>query len=161
MKQVELSHALDLSRAQVLKLVAKGMPTDSVAAAEDWRRSNLDPGKVAGHRMIRKPESRRRHGAEDEGKPNPIDAVVFGVLPQILFDRAHLAMALVDNGLTPSGREVDLIAWAVAVRLQDCLVDGLGFPYQELNLPRWMYEVDLTDEEGEFDDFASTKEKQP
>lgn len=43
MTMTALGEALDLSKGQVSKLAAKGMPTDSVEAARAWRAQNLRP----------------------------------------------------------------------------------------------------------------------
>lgn len=40
-----LAKGLDLSRAAVAKLIAKGMPTSSVAEAQAWRLAVLHPGR--------------------------------------------------------------------------------------------------------------------
>lgn len=38
-----LAESLDLSKAQVSRLAARGMPTSSAAAAREWRATNLHP----------------------------------------------------------------------------------------------------------------------
>lgn len=43
MTMTGLGEALGLSKGQISKLAAKGMPTDSVAAARAWRAENLHP----------------------------------------------------------------------------------------------------------------------
>lgn len=51
MKQNELASLLDLSTASISKLVARGMPTDTVGAASAWRRQNLQPSMIKGGRF--------------------------------------------------------------------------------------------------------------
>jgi hypothetical protein len=61
MTQAELANELDLSAAMVSKLKARGMPTHSVADAEAWRATNLDPCLVKSLRrpeLMRSPEQR-------------------------------------------------------------------------------------------------------
>lgn len=135
MRQTELCEALGLSKGQVSKLVARGMPTDSVANAEAWRRRHLEPMMVASHR-----EKKRPHAAEPSSAPNPIDAVVFGVLPHLLLDRLALLAVLVDAGIEPTAEDLDAIGAGLAGHLRRVLVDGMGFPPHELNLPAWLSE---------------------
>lgn len=49
--QVHLAEALGVSAAMVTKLKAKGMPTNSVAAARAWRDANLDLRYRKEHRV--------------------------------------------------------------------------------------------------------------
>lgn len=56
MTQAELADELDISAAMVSKLKARGMPTHSVADAEAWRATNLDPCLV---KFLRRPELMR------------------------------------------------------------------------------------------------------
>jgi hypothetical protein len=61
MTQAELANELDLSAAMVSKLKARGMPVHSVADAEAWRATNLDPCLVKSLRrpeLMRSPEQR-------------------------------------------------------------------------------------------------------
>jgi len=48
--QSQLAGLLDLSRSAVSRLVARGMPTSSVEAAQAWRKANLDPARTKGNR---------------------------------------------------------------------------------------------------------------
>ena len=64
----ELARALELSKGQVSKLAARGMPTHDVAAAEAWRTEHLHPAWA------------KRHGngsdcAADKDQP-PADVVI-------------------------------------------------------------------------------------
>ena len=45
----ELARALELSKGQVSKLAARGMPTHDVAAAEAWRTEHLHPAWAKRH----------------------------------------------------------------------------------------------------------------
>lgn len=141
MKQSELCNALGLSKAQVSKLVARGMPTDSAEAAEDWRRRNLEPMMRIAH------EGRKARTAilsdqleQTPAASNPIDAVVFGVLPQFLFERAALLKTLTDAGLDPTIEQFNWFAAELSAHLWAVLTRRLGFPDRELNLPEWMTE---------------------
>lgn len=59
MLKKELAAELGISAAMVTKLAQRGMPTDSLTAAQEWRRRNLDPGKVKpGTSPSRSPASR-------------------------------------------------------------------------------------------------------
>jgi hypothetical protein len=51
LKQSELADGLDISTRQVRKLVARGMPTDSLKAALAWRSANLEPTQRKGSRI--------------------------------------------------------------------------------------------------------------
>jgi phage terminase Nu1 subunit (DNA packaging protein) len=60
MRQKELAAALGVSQQMVSKAAQQGMPCDSVEAAREWRRVNLDPTKTKtrkrtadGERLIR------------------------------------------------------------------------------------------------------------
>lgn len=46
MKKKDLAFALGISGAMVSKLSARGMPTDTLEGALDWRQRHLDPGRV-------------------------------------------------------------------------------------------------------------------
>ncbi|OJU91023.1 MAG: hypothetical protein BGO13_00210 [Burkholderiales bacterium 66-5] len=47
----ELAQALGISGSMVSRLAKRGMPTDSVARAERWRRRHLEPGRMKGQRL--------------------------------------------------------------------------------------------------------------
>ncbi len=51
MLKKELAQALGISGSMVSRLAKRGMPTDSVARAERWRRRHLEPGRVKGQRL--------------------------------------------------------------------------------------------------------------
>lgn len=51
MNQNELAGLLGISPAAVTKLKKRGMPTDSLARAERWRRRHLEPGRAKGQRI--------------------------------------------------------------------------------------------------------------
>ena len=133
MRQAELCEALGLSKGQVSKLVARGMPTESVEAAEAWRRRNLEPMMMAAHQ-----DKKRGNGNDPSQGNNPIDAVVFGVLPSLLLDRMELLTVLVDAGLDPTPEDLDAIGAGLAGHLRRVLIDRMGFPRQDLNLPAWL-----------------------
>lgn len=135
MKQSELCEALKLSKGQVSKLVARGMPTDSAENAEAWRRRNLEPMMVASHQAKKRPAP-----VDSTTTPNPIDAVLFGVLPQLLLDRLELLVVLVDAGIEPTAEDLDAIGAGLAGHLHRVLIDRMGFPQQNLNLPAWLGE---------------------
>ena len=143
MKQSELCNALELSKAQISKLVARGMPTTSVEAAEEWRRRNLEPMMRIAH-QARKTRDGIIHseGAGRQADPtNPIDAVLFGVLPQLLFDRGSLLKVLADAGIEPTPEQFDWFAAELSAHLWWVLTQDLGFPDRALNLPAWMNET--------------------
>lgn len=142
MKQSELCKALGLSKGQVSKLVSRGMPTETVESAEAWRRKKLEPMMVVAHQV-----KKVRAGMLSENDPanplaNPIDAILFGVLPQLLFDRAALLTVLTDEGIHPTQEQFECIAANLAGRLWFVLVHELGFPEHDLNLPDWMNETE-------------------
>lgn len=137
MKQIELAEALGIGRAQVCKLVARGMPTTSVEAAEAWRRRNVEPAMRLAH------EARKRRdgcpaGRADERAANPVDAILFGVLPQLLLSRVDLLALLVDAGLEPDAEVLEAVGAGLAAHLGRVLVDGMGLPPRRLNLPAWL-----------------------
>ncbi|WP_133091808.1 hypothetical protein [Thauera propionica] len=144
MKQVELCEALGLSKGQVSKLVARGMPTDSVESAEDWRRRNLEPMMAVAHvhRKVRAGMLRQEATSPPahQAAANPIDAVVFGVLPQLLFERTALLKILTDSGIEPTPDQFNWFAAELSAHLWDVLTRGMGFPDRALNLPAWMDE---------------------
>lgn len=141
MKQSELCNALGLSKAQVSKLVARGMPTDSAEAAEDWRRRNLEPMMRIAHEG-RKARTAILSDERDQAPAasNPMDAVIFGVLPQLLFERTALLKVLTDAGIEPTHEQFEWFAAELAAHLWDVLTRGMGFPDRALNLPAWMNE---------------------
>lgn len=142
MKQSELCNALELSKAQVSKLVARGMPTTSVEAAEEWRRRNLEPMMRISHqaRKTRAGILQDESAARQADPTNPIDAVVFGVLPQLLFERTALLKILTDSGIEPTPDQFNWFAAELSAHLWDVLTRGMGFPDRALNLPAWMDE---------------------
>jgi len=143
MQQSELCDALELSKAQVSKLVARGMPTTSVEAAEEWRRRNLEPMMRIAHQARKTRDGiLQDEGAGRQAAPtNPIDAVVFGVLPQFLFERASLLKTLTDAGIEPTPEQFDWFAAELSAHLWWVLTQALGFPDRPLNLPAWMNET--------------------
>lgn len=130
MTQNELAEALGISKGQCSKLAARGMPTHSLEAARAWRRSNLDPAWT-------KPTSNLAATADER---NPIDAIVFGVMPQLFFDRLALLGALVDSGVDLDAEQFEAIAAALAAHMHNVLTNAMGFPPRGLNLPPWMRE---------------------
>ncbi len=68
MLKKDLAIALGISAPMVTKLHQRGMPIDSVEAAQQWRRQHLDPGRV-------KPgTSTPRRRQADPVLPAPVDA---------------------------------------------------------------------------------------
>ncbi len=51
MNKSKLARDLDISRTMLYKLEARGMPTDSLDAAIEWRRQNLDVTQTKGWRI--------------------------------------------------------------------------------------------------------------
>jgi hypothetical protein len=51
MKTVGLAEQLDISRQMVNKLRKRGMPVDSLAAAMEWRKQNLNPFTTKDNRI--------------------------------------------------------------------------------------------------------------
>lgn len=142
MKQSELSKALGLSKGQVSKLVARGMPTDTVEGAEAWRRKNLEPMMLVSH-QVKKARSRMlQDEAAADAQRNPIDAVLFGVLPQLFFEREALRTVLSNAGIKADEEQFEWFAAELYSHLWWVLVIDLGFPEQEMNLPAWMNETE-------------------
>lgn len=143
MKQSELCNALGLSKAQVSKLVARGMPTDTPEAAEDWRRKNIEPMMRISHqaRKTRAGILQDESATRQADPTNPIDAVVFGVLPQLLFERTALLKVLADADIEPTPDQFNWFAAELSAHLWAVLTRGMGFPDRELNLPAWMNEI--------------------
>lgn len=143
MKQIELCNALELSKAQVSKLVARGMPTTSVEAAEDWRRRNIEPMMRISHqaRKTRAGILQDENAGRQADPTNPIDAVLFGVLPQLLFERSALLKVLADAGIEPTPDQFQWFAAELSAHFWSVLTRGMGFPDRELNLPEWMNEI--------------------
>jgi hypothetical protein len=113
------------------------MPTTSVAAAEEWRRLCLEPLMVMAH------DARKSRGGGSSSNPrepshNPIDEVLFGVLPRLLLDRIELLRVLGDAGLEPDPDEFEAIGAGLAGHLRRVLVDEMGLPFRRLNLPTWL-----------------------
>ena len=61
MNKSELARDLGLSRQMIYKLIAKGMPCNSVEAARQWRKKRLNPFKTKAYR-IRLNEARKALG---------------------------------------------------------------------------------------------------
>lgn len=64
MNKTQLALNLGISRRMVYKLMNKGMPTDSLQAAQDWRKKNINPllsknHRVGGNTGIKKTDSRK------------------------------------------------------------------------------------------------------
>lgn len=141
MTQNELAEALGISRGQCSKLAARGMPTHDLDAARVWRRSNLDPAWA-------KPTRPPVHAGVER---NPIDAIVFGVLPQLLLERTALFAVLVDAGLEPDAEQLEAITAGLAAHLHRTLTDGMGFPPHPLNLPPEVAAINLNGADHETD----------
>lgn len=139
MKQNELCEALGLSKGQVSKLVARGMPTDTVEAAEDWRRRNLEPMMTVAH-QARKARAGllRTEATTPAHQANPVDAIVFGILPRLLFERTALLKVLIDAGIEPTPEQFEWFAAELSAHLWGVLTQQMGFPDRNLNLPEWM-----------------------
>lgn len=71
MQLKDLAAALDISPAMVSKLRRRGMPVDSVAAAERWRRRHLDFVRTKG---VRAGTERARHAQESGGDVSKPDS---------------------------------------------------------------------------------------
>lgn len=140
MKQNELCEALGLSKGQVSKLVARGMPTDTAEAAEDWRRRNLEPMMTVSHqaRKARAGLLRTEAATTPAHQANPVDAIVFGVLPRLLFERTALLKVLADAGIEPTPDQFEWFAAELSAHLWSVLTQQMGFPDRNLNLPEWM-----------------------
>jgi hypothetical protein len=50
MTKSELAHSLNISRTMLYKLIAQGMPYDSVEAVVRWRKENLNPSRTKEYR---------------------------------------------------------------------------------------------------------------
>lgn len=138
MKQSELCNALGLSKAQVSKLVARGMPTESAEAAEHWRRKNLDPSMTS--TWSAKRGTGRAAPAEAR---NPIDIITTSILPRMFF----LMDAKDVQGLEPitetvraaapglDDSEVLRVLVALADRYARVIDDHMGCCDGRVNLP--------------------------
>jgi len=51
MNKTQLAHGLGISRRMVYKLMEKGMPTDSLQAAQEWRQKNINPFMAKNNRI--------------------------------------------------------------------------------------------------------------
>lgn len=49
--RTHLAELLGIAKSAVTAQAARGMPTDSVEAAQEWRRRNIDPGRKKGNRL--------------------------------------------------------------------------------------------------------------
>lgn len=87
MLKKELAAELGISAAMVTKLAQRGMPTDSLTAAREWRRRNLDPGKVKpGTSTRRVPDAR-------SARPSTMDATEAVASAQWCMDTAAARLA--------------------------------------------------------------------
>jgi hypothetical protein len=50
MTKSELAHSLNISRTMLYKLIARGMPWDSLEDAIRWRKKNLNPSRTKEYR---------------------------------------------------------------------------------------------------------------
>lgn len=146
MKQIEIATALGLSRGQISKLTAKGMPLDSVEAAEAWRRRNVDPGKALGHAAIRKQQtpSPRAHPRGTDGEPrrNPVDIIATTIIPRMFFMLDDWAGDLekIDDTIRAAGINLDdeqmmRLMLALVERYQRVIDRHMGCCDAPLNLP--------------------------
>ena len=143
MKQIELCEALGLSKGQISKLVARGMPTSSLEAAKAWRRANLDPGRVIGHQFIRKPDAARRNRQDppDDESRNPVDCVLVDVLPRLFFSlgRHDAGLPSIGDALRTADLVLDddqvLLVTACLVARYRAAIKLMGIDDARLNLP--------------------------
>ena len=49
--RTHLAELLGIAKSAVTAQAARGMPTYSLEAAQEWRRRNIDPARVKGNRM--------------------------------------------------------------------------------------------------------------
>ncbi|MDP3083443.1 MAG: hypothetical protein Q8N44_07105 [Rubrivivax sp.] len=72
--RAELARALNIDRAMVTRLARRGMPTDTVEAAQAWRCVNLNPAFRKDTNMARDPMARAGDGAAGSPGAPPGDA---------------------------------------------------------------------------------------
>lgn len=65
--RTHLAELLGIAKSSVTEQAARGMPTDSLEAAQAWRRRNIDPARMKGNRLDAYYQSPRR------ASPPPLD----------------------------------------------------------------------------------------
>ena len=118
MTMTDLARQLGLSKGQVSKLAAKGMPVDDLAAAKRWRHNNLDPSWAKPQRGSR---SDRIPGADD-----PVGIVLRVGIPPGLLDPVLISLMASDAGFNFGGEESLKLAEGFADLYMQTTDDLLG-----------------------------------
>lgn len=119
----QLATGLGISRSRVAQLVAEGMPTDSVAAAERWRRENLHPSWARKHPPA---EAQIVIEPEDPAPPfDPIEHVLCHVAFPLLIRPELLAIAAREAGIPATGEQVLRAAGYFALLAMDQIGQAL------------------------------------
>lgn len=118
MTMTDLARQLGLSKGQVSKLAAKGMPVDDLDAAKRWRHNNLDPSWAKSERGS---PSYRVPGADD-----PVGVVLRVGIPPGLLDPVLITLMAADAGFHFSGEESLRLSEAFADLYMQTTDDLLG-----------------------------------
>lgn len=88
--QTHLAELLNVSKGSVSRMAARGMPTDSLEAAQAWRKSNLDPVRIKGSRFDQYRKPRPLLTARPAPENAPSDRLAHAVA---LMDMAEATLA--------------------------------------------------------------------
>lgn len=72
--QTHLAELLNVSKGSVSRMAARGMPTESLEAAQAWRKSKLDPARIKGARFDQYRKSQPQPTAKPAPTPTLADA---------------------------------------------------------------------------------------
>jgi hypothetical protein len=118
MQITDLARSLGISRQMVYKLRDKGMPTDNVQVAVEWRKRNIDPFRskalrIDGNQGVKyqSPKVNKSASIRDrvynEAGGRIFEETLTDTVPNLYFERVDwLAMALKDAGVPVTGAQI-------------------------------------------------------
>jgi hypothetical protein len=118
MQITDLARSLGISRQMVYKLRDKGMPTDNVQVAVEWRKRNIDPFRskalrIDGNQGVKyqSPKVNKSASIRDrvynEAGGRIFEETLTDTVPNLYFERVDwLAVALKDAGVPVTGAQI-------------------------------------------------------
>lgn len=134
--QAELGRRMGLSKGQISKLAARGMPTTNVEAAEAWRRENLMPQwrKFTENRTNPNPAPRQLTQAELDAmiKLWTQDVLTAGALHPLA-----VAASFLDAGIPVTPKQATRFAEVQLLTIMEYVSELFNDPNLRFSIPAW------------------------
>lgn len=112
METKELAKQLGISHQMANRYKAKGMPTDTLSSAIEWRRRNVHPfqsktGRMGGNSVVKQTAMKREETARETLIGNSITHTLTHIIPNLWFGQiGWLGAALRDHGVTVTAEQL-------------------------------------------------------